>query len=67
MAWHWFFGFIPKDNKIVRYHNKKKSQEINIEENWVSIFMLNEKLWHWFYGYIPKDNRTVRYQNKKKS
>ena len=35
--WHWFFGYLPKDNRIVRYHNNKKSQEINIEENWVSI------------------------------
>ena len=35
--WHWFFGYLPKYNRIVRYHNNKKSQEINIEENWVSI------------------------------
>ncbi|XP_022304276.2 uncharacterized protein LOC111111534 isoform X3 [Crassostrea virginica] len=38
--WHWnWSGNIPKDIRIVRYHNKEKSQEINKDRNGVSIFM----------------------------
>ena len=37
--WIWVFRYIPKDNRIVRYHNNKKSQEIDKDGNGVSIFM----------------------------